>query len=83
MTLAEKVELVRSSFNEVAFGWNDSGCFWHIEYGPRGAGNMIAGISGAYCAPEEDLGDDGACDFEATIDAFIRDVLNRPRRVTG
>lgn len=30
--------------NEMAVGWNDSGCFWHVRVGGRGTGNMMDGF---------------------------------------
>lgn len=43
-TLSELISEVKDLTNEIAIGWNDSGCFWHIQYGNRGAGNMMEGI---------------------------------------
>lgn len=73
MTLAEKIELVRSSFNEVAFGWNDSGSFWHVHYGPRGTGDMMAGFGRRFDALETET-----CDLEEALDQFIATVLPPP-----
>lgn len=52
MTLAEKIDLFENSANEVAFGWNDSGCFWHFHWGPRGTGDMMEGFGDRYDATE-------------------------------
>lgn len=41
MTLGEKVDWIESLANEVAFGWDDSGCFWRLVMGGRGAGSML------------------------------------------
>ncbi len=40
--------------NEFAMGWSDSGCFWHFQYGGRGAGSMIEGFGETYSADDED-----------------------------
>lgn len=39
----QKIAQFAGMFNEVAIGYNDSGCFWHFCWGPRGAGSMMAG----------------------------------------
>lgn len=64
MTLAEKIEVFRGRFNEVAFGWNDSGCFWHFRYGPRGSGNMMDGFGRTFSAVDAET-------FEEALDALL------------
>jgi hypothetical protein len=65
MTLKEKIQLLQDRFNEIAFGYDDSGCFWHFQYGPRGAGGMMDGVGEKYEALDAD-------DFEEAVDAFLR-----------
>ena len=64
MTLAEKIDWLEEHCNELAFGWNDSGCFWHLQIGPRGAGNMLDGFGRKYSAVEANT-------FEEAVDYFI------------
>lgn len=64
MTLAEKIEWIREQFNEVAFGWNDSGCFWHFRYGPRGAGDMMEGFGQKFDALDAES-------FEEAVDHLL------------
>lgn len=61
--LATKIFDIEQRFNEFAIGWNDSGCYWWITFGPRGAGHMIHDIGGTFMA-ETDR-------FEDAIDLFI------------
>ena len=63
-SLADKIAFLENYSNEIAFGYNDSGCFWHFQYGPRGAGNMIEGIGETFSALDAD-------NFEEAVDAFL------------
>lgn len=49
-----KIEQLKEMFNEVAFGWNDSGDFWTIHFGPRGSGSMIEGIGDYFSTGNDD-----------------------------
>ena len=69
MTLGDKVELLNNQANEIAFGWNDSGSFWHMRLGPRGSGNMMEGFGRTLSATET-----GVSTFEAAIDEFLRQL---------
>jgi hypothetical protein len=40
-TVAELGDMIHNNVNEWAQGWNDSGCFYHFQYGPKGAGSMM------------------------------------------
>lgn len=53
-TLSELIEAVKNKVNELAIGWNDSGCFWHFQYGERGSGNMMEGFGEKYSALDSD-----------------------------
>jgi hypothetical protein len=64
MTLAEKMELIEDSFREFAIGWNNSGCFYHFQYGPSGCGNMMEGFGKKFNAHDAET-------FEEAIDQFI------------
>lgn len=44
LTLKEKIQLFSDHANEVAFGYCDSGCFWHFHWGNRGTGHMMEGF---------------------------------------
>lgn len=50
--VADQVTWFQSLANECAIGWNDSGCFWHFAWGPRGAGNMMPDIGERFAALE-------------------------------
>lgn len=71
MTLAEKIDLFESSANEVAFGWNDSGSFWHFRRGGRGTGYMIPDFGDDFSALEADT-------FEEALDAALAHWNIRP-----
>jgi hypothetical protein len=49
-TVAELGEMLHKRFNEWAQGWSDSGCFYHFQFGFRGAGSMIPGIGKTFGA---------------------------------
>ena len=70
MTLAEKIRLLGEYGNEIAFGYNDSGCFWQMCYGNRGTGSMI------FCCIHGCLVADTA-DFEEAIDLFLEEIETR------
>lgn len=70
MTLAEKIERLEQYGNEIAFGYNDSGCFWHLHYGPRGTGNMLQGFGKELSALETD-----GCTFEEAVDYFLSQLI--------
>jgi hypothetical protein len=65
VTLSEKVELLAQQANEVAFGYNDSGCFWTFHWGPRGTGSMLPGFGQSHPALEADT-------FEEAVDEFLK-----------
>jgi len=69
MTLAEKINWLESQSNEIAFGYDDSGCFWRIQYGPRGCGGMMENFGQKFCS-ESDV-------FEEAIDEFIAHLGER------
>lgn len=50
MTTGEKIDKLAATFNEIAIGYNDSGSFWHFQYGPRGSGSMILDIGYTFAA---------------------------------
>ena len=66
MTLKEKIDWLWKFGNEIAFGYNDSGDYWHFHYGPRGTGNMIDGFG-------NDLASD-TYNFEDAVDDFIQQL---------
>lgn len=84
MTLAEKIEKFRHMGNEVAIGWNDSGCFWHFQWGPRGAGNMMdtdKGFGQRFHATEAE-----DCSLEAALDAlfdYVENAVSKAERTTS
>lgn len=41
--------------NEFAMGYDDSGCFWHFQYGIRGAGRMIDGCGDSFSSESADV----------------------------
>lgn len=63
MTLADKINALLIRHNEVAFGWDDCGCFWRFHYGPRGSGAMIDGIGHKFSS--------APVDFEEAVDEFL------------
>lgn len=69
MTVGEKIERLESTFKEVAIGYNDSGCFWHFQYGGRGAGNMIAGIGERFNGYTGDS-------LDAALDSLLAHLAN-------
>ena len=70
MSLNDKIKLLGEYGNEIAFGYNDSGCFWHMAYGKRGTGNRIDG-----CA--HDTIDSDFADFEEAVDFFLAELESR------
>ena len=70
MTLGEKIDLLKSGFKEVAFGYNDSGSFWHFQYGPRGAGDMMQGFGKKFCAVETETDQ-----LEEAVDALLEKLI--------
>lgn len=70
MTLGEKIKHLEEYGNEIAFGYNDSGSFWHFQYGPRGAGNMMEGFGKEISALDAD-------DFEEAVDYFLAELIKR------
>lgn len=67
MTLADKIKQLMKYGNEIAIGYNDSGCFWTLHYGRRGSGAMIDGC-GSVLHSE-------AIDFEGAVDEFLNELL--------
>ena len=49
-SVAELGEIISKNCREWAQGWNNSGCFWHFEFGPSGSGLMIEGIGDRFDA---------------------------------
>ncbi len=76
MTLAEKVKRLQEASNEVAFGYNDSGCFWSMQYGERGCGSMLEGFGERIHALDAD-------DFEEAVDYFLQERGLVERRDQG
>lgn len=77
MTLGEKVELLNEMSNEVAFTWNDSGCFWTFYYGGRGTSGLIdACIAGSIHACDADT-------FEEAVDEFLTHLVSLPGLVSA
>lgn len=68
--LEEIIEEVKSRCNEFSLGWNDAGCFWHFQYGNRGAGYMMEGIGTKY----------GAFDCDSLIEAVANLYLQFPKK---
>lgn len=66
-SLAAKIRQLRKYGNEIAIGYDDSGCFWILHYGRRGAGAMIEGC-GLKLRSDED-------DFEKAVDEFLAELL--------
>lgn len=46
LSIGQCIELLKDKTNEQSFGYNDSGCFWTVNVGNRGVGNMIEGCAG-------------------------------------
>ena len=44
MSIAQCIELLNNKTNEMAMGYNNSGCFWRVVIGPNGTGAMIEGF---------------------------------------
>lgn len=40
-SLEQKISYLGQYGNEIAFGYDDSGCCWHFHHGNRGSGSMI------------------------------------------
>lgn len=70
LTLQHKIDIIMSAFNEVAFGYDDCGCFWRIQYGRRGSGGMIDGIGRKFNSESSD--------FEEAVDEFMAAIV-KPR----
>lgn len=56
--VSEMIEALHKMANEIAIGYDDSGCFWHVAIGNKGTGYMTPGIgerfSGNELPDEED-----------------------------
>lgn len=39
--VGELIDVLYLMGNEMAIGYNDSGCFWHVRVGDKGVGNML------------------------------------------
>lgn len=46
LSIGQCIELLKDKTNEQSFGYNDSWCFWTVNVGNRGVGNMIEGCAG-------------------------------------
>ena len=62
-TLPKLIKEIKSMVNEFAMGWNDSGCFWHFQYGQRGSGNMMEGFGERYDALDADTLEDALAEL--------------------
>lgn len=60
---SELGEIIRSHCNEWAQGYDDSGCFYHFQYGNRGAGCMIPGIGKSFSALDAENEVDARAEF--------------------
>jgi len=52
--IGELIEQLDKHGNEMAIGYNDSGCFWHFRIGGKGTGNMLQGFGRVYDGNELD-----------------------------
>lgn len=50
----ELLEAIHKHCNEVAVGWNDSGCYWMVNIGGKGAGSFVEGCGANYGDPDSD-----------------------------
>lgn len=50
----ELLEAIHKHCNEVAVGWNDSGCYWMVNIGDKGAGSFVEGCGANYGDPDSD-----------------------------
>lgn len=52
LSVGQCIQLLKDHCNEIAIGFNDSGCFWHVHIGPRGTGNMLDGFGEQHAEPD-------------------------------
>ncbi len=57
LSIGQMIELLEGRYNEVSFGYNDSGCFWSVNRGVRGVGNMLIERMGVTTTAADELCD--------------------------
>lgn len=70
----ELLEAIHKHCNEVAVGWNDSGCYWMVNIGGKGAGSFVSGCGANYGDPDSDSLS------ESLAKAWIEYEANRNRK---
>lgn len=54
LSIGQMIEFLHEYYKEVALGFDDSGVYWHVHVGIRGAGSMLRGFGTIYDSNEED-----------------------------
>lgn len=67
LSLKYMIAEIKKCANEIAIGYNDSNCSWHINYGCRGSGNHVEGC-GKYIDSDQD-------DFSKAIKFFYKKIV--------
>lgn len=68
ISLKFMINEIKKCANEIAIGYNDSGGFWHINYGCRGSGNHIEGCGKYVIAADEE-------DFYRSVKFFYKKIV--------
>jgi hypothetical protein len=67
LSLHFMIKQIKNRANEIAIGYNDNYCAWHIYYGGRGCSNHIDGC-GKYLYSDED-------DFYKAVKYFYNEIV--------